>query len=75
MFVRGVCNSFWEGGSHKRALYDGKSVCRDYWLHLHSCKEFLHFKSCKIDPDVYMREAVKYDGTDYCEYVTLYVYD
>lgn len=59
----------------KRALYGGKSAGRDYWLHLRSCMEFLGFKSCKADPDVWIREAVRDDGTEYNEYVLLYVDD
>ena len=59
----------------KIALYGGKSVCRDYWLHLRSCMEFLGFKSYKKDQDVWMRKSVKDDGTKYFEYVMLYVYD
>jgi hypothetical protein len=35
----------------------------------------LKFKPCKGDPDVWMREAVKDDGTTYWEYVLLYVDD
>ena len=37
--------------------------------------KFLGFKSCKADPDVWMREAVKDDGTEFYEYVMLYVDD
>ena len=35
--------------------------------------EFLGFKSCKADPDVWMREVVRDNGTDHYEYVLLYV--
>ena len=37
--------------------------------------EFLGFKSCKADSDVWMREAVKDDSTGFYEYVILYVDD
>ena len=37
--------------------------------------EFLGFKPCKADPDVWMRPATKEDGTPYWEYVLLYVDD
>ena len=37
--------------------------------------EFLGFKSCKVDPDVWMLEAVKDDATKYFEYVMTYVDD
>ena len=36
---------------------------------------FLHFKSCPADPDVWMRPAMKSDGTTYYEYVLLYIDD
>ena len=57
----------------KRAFCGDKSTGRDYWLHLKSYMEILGFKSCKVDPDVWMREAVKDDGTEYYEYAMLYV--
>ena len=37
--------------------------------------EFLHFKSCLADPDVWMRPAIKSDGNTYYEYILLYVDD
>ena len=30
------------------------------------------FESCKYDPDVWFRFAMKYDGTDYYQYLLLY---
>ena len=36
---------------------------------------FLGFTSCRADPDIWMREAVKPDGSEYWEYVLLYVDD
>ena len=36
---------------------------------------FLNFKSCPADPDVWMRPAVKSDGSTCYEYVLLYVDD
>ena len=35
----------------------------------------LGFKSCQADPDIWMREAIMNDGTEYWEYVLLYVDD
>ena len=35
----------------------------------------LSFKSCLADPDVWMRPALKSDGTEYYEYVLLYTDD
>ena len=37
--------------------------------------EFLDFKSCLADPDVWMRPAIKSDGNTYYEYILLYVDD
>ena len=60
----------------RRALYGGKCAGSDYWKHMRTCMEHLRFKSCKADPDVWMRPAVKAsDGTEYWEYVLLYVDD
>ena len=59
-----------------RALYGGKVAGRDFWHHLRSCmKDVLGFESCLADPDVWMREAKRDDGTVYYEYVLLYVDD
>ena len=58
-----------------RALYGGKSAGRDFRNHLRSCMHFLNFKSCPADPDVWMRPAIKSDGTTYYEYVLLYTDD
>ena len=35
----------------------------------------LGFQSCRADPDVWMRKAVKSDGSEYWEYVLLYTDD
>ena len=40
-----------------RALYGGKAAGRDFRNHLRSCMEFLNFKSCLTDPDVWMRQT------------------
>ena len=37
--------------------------------------EFLNFKSCLADTDVWMRPAIKNDGNTYYEYILLYVDD
>ena len=58
-----------------RALYGGKAAGRDFRNHLRSCMEFLNFKSCLADPDVWMRTAIKSDGNTYYEYILLYVDD
>ena len=56
-----------------RALYSGKAAGRDFRNHLCSCMEFLNFKSCLADPNVWMRPAIKSDGNTYYEYILLYV--
>ena len=59
----------------RRALYGGKSSGADFWKHLRDCMTHLGFTSCKADPDIWMREAQRDDGTPYWEYVLLYVDD
>ena len=56
-----------------RALYGGKAAGRDFRNHLHLCMEFPNFKSCLVDPNVWMRPAIKSDGNTYYEYNLLYV--
>ena len=59
-----------------RALYGGKCAGADYWKHMRTCMEHLGFRSCKADPDVWMRQEVNpSDETEYWEYVLLYVDD
>ena len=49
----------------RRALYGGKAAGRDFWNHLGSCMEHIHFKSIRDDPDVWiLPERIK-DGTKY----------
>ena len=42
---------------------------------LGSCMEFINFTSGPADPDVWMRPAIKSDGTKCYDYVLLYVDD
>jgi Reverse transcriptase (RNA-dependent DNA polymerase) len=58
-----------------RALYGGKSAGRDFRNHLCNCMHFLNFKSCPADPDVWMRPAIKSDGSLCYDYVLLYTDD
>jgi hypothetical protein len=58
-----------------RALYGGKSAGNDFRNHLRSCMRHLDFESCLADPDVWMRPALKPDGSEYYEYVLLYTDD
>ena len=59
----------------RRAIYGGRVSGRDYWLHLRKCMDSLGFSSSKADSDVWFRSARKTDGTEYIEYVLLYVDD
>ena len=58
-----------------RAVYGGKMSRRDFRNHLRSCMHFINFTSCPADPDVWMRPAIKSDGTKCFDYVLLYVDD
>ena len=58
-----------------RAVYGGKTSRRDFRNHLRSCMHFINFTSCPADPDVWMRPAIKSDGTKCYDYVLLYVDD
>ena len=53
----------------------GRQQVGDFRNHLCSCMEFLNFKSCLADPNVWMRPAIKSDGNTYYEYILLYVDD
>ena len=55
-----------------RAVYGGKTSRRDFRNHLRSCMQFINFTSCPADPDVWMRPAIKSDGTKCYDYVLLY---
>ena len=37
--------------------------------------DFLSFKSCKANPDIWIQEGIKSDGAKYWEYVLLYTND
>ena len=58
-----------------RALYGGKTAGKDFRNHLRSCMRHLDFVSCLMDPDIWMRQAVKSDRTEYYEYILLYTND
>ena len=55
-----------------RALYGGKCAGADYWIHVRSAMDEMGLESCKVDPDVWFRSAIKANGTDYYQYVLLY---
>ena len=52
-----------------RAVYGGKMSRRDFRNHLRSCMHFINFTSCPADPDVWMRPAIKSDGSKCYDYV------
>lgn len=58
-----------------RALYGNKAAGADFRNHLRECMDLLGYTSCKADPDLWMREAVKNNGEKYYEYMLLYVDD
>ena len=55
-----------------RALYGGKSTGADYWRHVRSAMEEMGFSSCKADPDVWLRPALKSNGVEYYQHALLY---
>ena len=70
------------GSDHKgktavlvRAVYGFRSSGSEFRNHLSSCMEALNHLPCRSYPDVWMRKARKSDGTEYYEYMLLYVYD
>lgn len=58
-----------------RALYGLRSAGKSFRSHARGVLESAGFKGCLADPDVYMRKAVKKDGSKYWEYVLMYVDD
>jgi hypothetical protein len=58
-----------------RALYGLKSSGAAYRNHLASYLRSLNFTSCLADADVWLRHARRQDGTDYYEYLLVYVDD
>ena len=59
----------------RRALYGGKLAGRDYWVHMRACMKEIGFTSCQGDPDVWMWECTKDDGSDCWKYFLLYTDD
>ena len=58
-----------------RVLYGMKSSARNFRNHLRDCMDHMGYSSCLADPDLWMREAKLDDGTDYYEYILLFVDD
>jgi len=58
-----------------KALYGLRSSGAQWREHMATTLRNAGFSSCKADPDVWLRSAVKLDGTKYYEYVLCYVDD
>ena len=56
-------------------LYGLHSSGSAFCNHLASCVEALNYLPCRAHPDVWMRKSRKYNGTEYYEYMLLYVDD
>ena len=59
----------------RKALYGLKSSGAAFRAHLAETLHDIGFKPMKADPDVWIRPAVKLDGTEYYEYIMCYVDD
>ena len=75
IFAADIRNAYLQAPSSQKNFYGGKAAGRDFRNHLRSCMHFLNFKSCPADPDVWMRPAIKSDGSTYYDYVLLYTDD
>ena len=49
----------------RRALYDGKTAGKDFRDHLRACMRHLKFEACLTDLDLWMRLAMRVDGSEY----------
>ena len=58
-----------------RALYGLKSSGVAFRKHLGECMHGLGYKPCLADPDLWLKAAVKPDGTEYYSYILNYVDD
>lgn len=58
-----------------RALYGLKSASAAFRSFMAKRLDAIGFKSCVADPDVWLRPAVKDDGSEYYEYILMYVDD
>ena len=58
-----------------RALYGLKSACAAFRAFMAKKLDEAGFSSSQADPDVWLRPAVKEDGSDYYEYIIMYVDD
>ena len=65
----------WQSGYHAQGSLWWKTSGRGFRNHLRSFIQLLNFASCPADPDVWMRPAIKSDGSKCYDYVLLYVDD
>ena len=70
------------GSEHKgkaavvvQALDGLRSIGSTFCNHLASCMEALNCLPCRADPNVWMQKSRKSNGTEYYEYMLLYVDD
>ncbi len=59
----------------KKALYGLKSSGAAFRAHLAETLDAMGYRPSYADPDVWLRPAVKPDGTEYYEYILCYVDD
>ena len=59
----------------RKALYGLKSSGEAFRAHLVETLHDIGFKPMKADPDVWIRPAVKLDGSEYYEYIMCYIDD
>ena len=52
-----------------RALYDLKLVSAAFRSFMDKNINEISFKSCMVAPDIWMRPAVQYNGTEYYKYI------
>jgi hypothetical protein len=58
-----------------RSLYELKSSGAAYRYHLATCMEHMGFKSCKADPDRWLRENSDHSAATFYEYILIYTDD
>lgn len=56
-----------------RVLYEGKVICRDFWMRRRRFMDMLGFKCSLVDSNIWMRMSKQNDGSEYYEYVLFYV--
>jgi hypothetical protein len=58
-----------------RSLFGLKSSGAAYRYHLATCMEHMGLRSCRADPDVWIRENNDHTGAEFYEYVLIYIDD